>query len=67
MQNKTQIDHACPGIGSSLCGRCEDWPEETKARQGGADADNLAYDYDKAMLVTIPRLLLIILVPQSWP
>ena len=31
MVNKTQADHACPGLGSSVCGRCEDGPEETKA------------------------------------
>ena len=34
-----QADHARTGLGPSVCGRCEDWPEETKAWQGDADAD----------------------------
>ena len=53
MQNQTQTDHACSGLGPSVCGRCEDWREKTKAWQGDPDAEVYA-DAAESRVYIIP-------------
>ena len=48
-----QADHARTGLGPSVCGRCEDWREKTKAWQGDPDAEVYA-DAAESRVYIIP-------------